>query len=280
MISISALYIYPVKSCRGIALSQARLDAFGFEHDRRFLVVDGTGHFLTQRSVPRMSLVETELTPTELVLRARGAGEFRVPLPGGVERERRTQVVIWRDTVEAIDLGDAVANWLRDCIGQRCRLVHTGANFGRTLRREKIPAPHQLALPQVPVAFVDAYPLLVVSEASVALLNERQEPRLLMDRFRPNVVIKGCAAHDEDHWPMVRINGVEIRAGGDCARCTVTTVDQATAVHGKEPLRALAKYRRTPEGSVIFGQNWIHAGPGTLQVGDRVEVGVGLGVGG
>lgn len=280
MITVSALYIYPVKSCRGVALTEARLDAFGLEHDRRFLVVDATGHFLTQRSVPRMALIEPEITPTELVLRTRGATDLRVPLPGGLERERRTQVVIWRDTVEAIDLGDAAANWLRDCLGQRCRLVHTGSHFARRLRREKIPAPHQLALPDVPVAFADAYPLLAVSEASLAALNDRLEPRVLMDRFRPNIVLSGCGPHDEDTWPMVRIGGVEIRAGGDCARCTVTTVDQATAQPGKEPLRSLSKYRRTSEGSVLFGQNWIHTAPGTLRVGDRVEVGVGLGVGG
>lgn len=280
MITVSALYIYPIKSCRGFALDEARLDAYGLEHDRRFLVVDATGHFLTQRSVPRMALLETELTATELVLRARGAGELRLPLPGEGERERRTPVVIWRDTVEAVDLGDAAANWLRDCLGQRCRLVHTGQNFARRLRREKIPAPHQAALPEVPVAFADAYPLLAISEASLAALNDRLEPRVLMDRFRPNIVLRGCGPHDEDTWPMVSIGGLVIRAGGDCARCTVTTVDQATALGGKEPLRALARYRRKPDGSVLFGQNWIHSGPGVLRVGDRVEVGVGIGTGG
>lgn len=273
MITISGLFIYPIKSCRGIPLQEAALDAYGLEHDRRFLVVDATGHFLTQRSIPRMALIETEITATELVLRARGAGEVRVLLPGGEGRDGRIRVAIWRDTVDAVDMGDAVANWLRDCIGQRCRLVHTGGGFGRRLPREKIPEVHREIHPSVPVAFADAYPLLALSESSLDLLNERIEPRVRMDRFRPNIVLRGCEPHAEDTWESVRIGDLVIRHGGPCARCTVTTVDQNSAIHGKEPLRSLAKYRRTSAGSVTFGQNWIHTGAGRIKVGDEVVPG-------
>ncbi len=274
MITVSALYIYPVKSCRGIACESVRLDGFGLEQDRRFLIVDATGHFLTQRSVPRLALISPTLTAHDLILSAPGAGDFRLPLPNGnfPSPGGTAEVVVWRDTVPAHDLGDAVAAWLRSVVGQRARLVHTGPEFPRRLPRHRVPEVHRADVTDVPVAFADAFPLLALSEESVAKLNECQEPRVGMDRFRPNVVVKGGEPHDEDRWQRVRIGGVEIRSGGDCARCTVTTVDQATGVPGKEPLRSLARYRRSPAGAVIFGQNWIHLGRGTLRVGDAVEV--------
>ncbi len=271
---VSALHLYPIKSCRGFSVPAARLDSFGLEHDRRFLVVDVTGHFLSQRSMPRMALVETALHPRDLVVSAPGLRELHVPLPHADEHapEATVKVTVWRDTVEARDLGDEAADWFRRALGHRCRLVHTGPRFARRLPVARVPAVHRDVLTDVPVAFSDAFPLLALTDESLSDLNARLTVPLPMDRFRPNVVVRGAAAYDEDRWQTVRIAGVIFRAGGPCLRCTVTTNDQSTGRHGKEPLRTLAKYRRAPDGHVMFGQNWIHSGAGALRVGDLVEV--------
>ena len=272
---LSALYCYPVKSCRGVALSEATLDRRGIIHDREMLIVDADNHQMTQRATPRMALVETVLSEDALVLRAPGAGgELRVPwhAPDRPTRE----VVIWKDVVVADDTGDDAAEWLSDVLGERCRLVTTGARSHRVRPVGRLPAdvhPEVLARP-VEIGFPDGYPLLVVSEESLDDLNRRldlPEP-LRMDRFRPNLVLTGCAEpYAEDSWKAFRVGTVRLFGGGPCGRCIVTTTDQQTLARTPEPLRTLAGYRRTPEGDVVFGQNAIHAEPGgCLRVGDTV----------
>ncbi len=181
-------------------------------------------------------------------------------------------VTIFRDTVTAADMGDSASEWLSALLGKPCRLVRAAADFARRLPEERIPAAHADSLPEVPVAFVDAFPILVISEASLKDLNARLEAPLPMNRFRPNIVLRGAAAHDEDRWKVVRIGGVEFRAGGDCGRCIVTTTDQATGERGVEPLVTLARYRRDERGAITFGQYWMHCGPGTIRVGDAIEI--------
>ena len=275
MLHLSALYVYPVKSCRGVALSEAVLDRRGIVHDREMLIVDAGNRQMTQRATPQIARLETALTDDALVLRAPGAGgELHVPwhAPGRPARE----VLIWRDAVIADDTGDAAAEWLSDALGETCRLVTTGARSRRVRPVERLPDgvhPGVLARP-VEVAFPDGFPLLVVSEESLADLNRRldlPEP-LPMDRFRPNLVLSGCAApYEEDRWKAFRVGPVRLFGGGPCGRCIVTTTDQRTLARTPEPLRTLAGYRRTPEGEVVFGQNAIHAAPGgRLRVGDAV----------
>jgi len=269
-IAISSLHLYPVKSCRGIAVEEAAFDAFGMVDDRRFLIVEAAGSFLTQRSDARLTLIEADFADGSLILRAPNAREMRLPLETPASDER--SVTVWRDTVMAGDMGDAAAAWLSAVIAKPCRLVRAGADFTRRLPVERIPAAHAGSLPEVPVAFVDAFPLLVISEASLAHLNTKLEVSLPMNRFRPNIVVRGGAEHDEDRWKVVRVGGVEFRAGGDCGRCVVTTTNQETGERGAEPLVTLAKYRRDDRGAIMFGQYWMHCGPGTIRVGDLVEV--------
>ncbi len=272
---LSALYCYPVKSCRGVALSEATLDRRGIVHDREMLIVDAGNRFMTQRATPKLALIETTLTDDALVLRAPGAGgELRVPwhAPDRPARE----VVVWKDAVVADDTGDAPAEWLSDVLGERCRLVTTGARSRRVRPVDRLPAdvhPGVLARP-VEIGFPDGYPLLVVSEESLDDLNRRldlPEP-LRMDRFRPNLVLNGCRApYEEDSWKAFRVGAVWLFGGEPCGRCIVTTTDQQTLERTPEPLRTLATYRRTASGDVVFGQNAIHAEPGgRLRVGDTV----------
>lgn len=272
---LSGLFIHPVKSLRACAVSSAAVDALGLVDDRRFMVVDDAGRFLTQRTLPRMALIGTRLDAASLTLSANGAGDCVVPrrAPAGSNPSLRT-VSVWKsDGLKAEDCGDVAAEWLGAFLGVRCRLVRMGPAFARPILKPG------KARPGENLSFADGYPLLIVSEASLADLNDRLAARgeeaLPMNRFRPNLVVDGCDAFAEDSWTRFRIGAIAFRAGGPCGRCVVTTTDQDTAERGKEPLRTLATYRRDAEEptEVNFGQNlFIESHAGTLRVGDPVEL--------
>ncbi|MBL9202271.1 MAG: MOSC domain-containing protein [Opitutaceae bacterium] len=271
--TLSGLFLYPVKALRGVAVTSATLDDHGLAGDRRFLVVDESGCFLTQRTLPRMALVATALDTTHLTLALPGGGgSARIARATDPSAPLRA-VSVWKsEGLLAEDCGDEAATLLSEFLATHCRLVRIGEKFRRPILK---PAAH----PGDTVSFADAYPLLVISEASLADLNDRlaargEEP-LPMDRFRPNLVVRGGPAFAEDTWPRFRVGEITLRAGGPCARCIVTTTDQFTADRGKEPLRTLATYRRdaTDPTDVNFGQNLIHeTKSGTLRVGDRVTL--------
>jgi uncharacterized protein YcbX len=270
---LSGLYIYPVKSLRGISLSAATLDALGLAGDRRFMVVDESGRFLTQRTLPRMALIETSLSSDTLGLSSPGVGEVKIPRASDGSAPLRTVSVWSSEGLQAEDCGDVAATWLSEFLGIRCRLVRAGAAFLRPVNNPKTARPGDI------VGFPDGYPLLIISEASLADLNgrlaKRGENPVPIDRFRPNLVVRGCDAFAEDSWRRFRIGDVIFRAGGFCERCTITTTNQQTAERGKEPLRTLAAYRRSAvnPSEVTFGQNLLHeTKSGTLRVGDKIEL--------
>ncbi len=270
---LSGLFIYPVKSLRGCALPSASVDDLGLVGDRRFLVIEPGGRFLTQRTLPRMALIDTALSADALTLSASGAAAISVPRASDPVAPLRT-VSVWKsEGLLAEDCGDAAAAWLSDFLASPCRLVRAGAAFRRPVNKPG------RALPDDVTSFADAQPFLVISQASLDDLNDRLvargEEALPMNRFRPNLVISGATPFAEDTWPRFRLGDIVFRAGGPCARCIVTTTDQLTAERGKEPLRTLATYRRDPEDSsdINFGQNLYHETKrGTLHVGDRVEL--------
>lgn len=266
---LSGLFIYPVKSLRGHAVPAATLDARGFADDRRFMVVDADNRFLTQRTVPRMALIETALTTDTLTLRHAASGSVAVPRPAsGVIRS----VQVWRDTVDADDCGEAVATWLSDILEQTCHLVQIGEAFHR-------PANPEGARASDKVSFADGYPLLVLSEASLAELNNRllatQNEPIPIDRFRPNIVVSGTTPFAEDSWQRWQIGSAIFRTINPCARCVITTTNQQTAERGPEPLRTLATYRRdaTKPSNVNFGMNVVQESKtGTIRVGDPLTL--------
>ncbi len=265
---ISALYIYPVKSCAGIRVEHVELDRRGPKFDRLWMVVDHTNRFVTQRETPRLALVKTALSEENLTLTAPGMPPLSVPL---AEHEGElSEVVIWRDTCLAIDEGDAAAAWFSDLLKTRVRLVRMPDQFERLTSTEYTAEPGTLS-------FADGYPLLFISEASLDDLNRRLLARgqmpVAMDRFRPNVVLAGCPPYAEDTWQYVTIAGIRFDIVKPCARCVITTVDQssgAVPVVG-EPLATLATYRRGKNGGAMFGQNALHRSRGVLRVGDVVE---------
>ncbi len=269
---VSALFIYPVKSLRGCAVPAAELDALGIVGDRRFLVVDATGKFMTQRTAPRLALIDARLSANKLTLSADNAGAVSVPTAPQPAAVLRT-VSVWKsEGLQAEDCGAGVSAWLSDFLGLKCHLVRIGEKFSR-------PVLKSAARPGDLFTFADGAPFLIVSEASLAQLNDRiagngGDPAP-MNRFRPNIVINGCEAFAEDGWRQVRIGAIVLRSAGKSVRCIITTTNQLTGERGKEPLKTLATFRRNPDDltEVFFGVNLIHETKrGTLRVSDPVTL--------
>jgi uncharacterized protein len=271
-IVVTQLYRYPVKSCRGISLQSAEVDARGLVDDRRWMVVDARGDFRTQRELPRMALIETALQNGHLTLRAPQQMPLSVPVEAN--GAARTSVTVWRDSgVDALDLGEEAAEWLSDVLSEPVRLVHLAPDAVRQVDLN-------FAQPGDQVGFADGFPFLLISEESLDDLNRRLDSPLPMNRFRPNIVVRGLddalSPFAEDTWATIRIggpDGIRFEVVKPCGRCAITTTDQETAERGVEPLRTLATYRNIGWGSSPkFGQNLIHRGSGALRVGDPVEV--------
>ncbi len=264
MIRVSGLYVYPVKSCRGIALAEAEVDDRGFVHDRRWLVVDRSGTFMTQRDWPALTRVSATVQGHVLLVEAEGMPSLEVG-PGGPGTQPR-QVVIWRDTCGALSAGSAAAAWFSEFLGTDCELVRMPASTRRQVDRAYAEAGER-------VGFADGFPFLLISEGSLDELNRRlpENDRVPMERFRPNIVVTGCEPHAEDAWSTISIGDVVFRVVKPCARCVITTTDQRTGERNREPLKTLATYRLV-EGSVLFGQNLIHGDRGVIRVGDECVV--------
>ncbi len=260
-LTLSALYRYPVKSMGGDRFETLDVDARGFRFDRQWMVVDAHGHFLTQREQPRLALIKTSVDEDGVLrLRAPGHPDIAVGRQGG----DRLAVVVWADTVQARAAGAEVDAWLSDFLSVSCRLV----SFPDDVLRPVDPG---YATPSDQVGFADGFPFLLISQASLDDLNARMEQPVPMLRFRPNLVVEGCEPYAEDSWRVIRIGELTFRVAKPCARCIIPTIDPATALRGKEPLRTLMRYRRRGN-HVFFGQNLIHDRSGRLALGMAVEV--------
>jgi uncharacterized protein YcbX len=264
---ITALNVYPVKSCRGIALTQARLTETGFEHDREWLITTPEGRFLTQRERPLLAQIETALTGDQLVLRKPNSAELKLPLNlTGPELE----VTIWKDRCAAFDAGEDAATWLTEHLGKPARLV-------RFDQRRKRPSDAEWTQGVEAFSqFSDGFPWLLISQASLDELNTRLKQPLPMNRFRPNIVVDGLAPFGEDEVHEFIAGDIGLRAVKPCTRCAITTTDQITGERTtEEPLKTLKEFRfdRGLRG-VTFGQNMVlSSGLGNeLKVGQRLDV--------
>jgi uncharacterized protein YcbX len=259
---LSGLNIYPIKAARGIALDQSEVDQFGLRYDRRWMVVDHSGMFLSQRSHARLALVVPSIHGDTLRIAAPGMRVLETPLHPA--EAVVTRVTVWDDSCLATWVGEAAARWFSELLGCDCTLVQMADPYVR-------PADPTFAPAGTRVSFADGYPFLLISEESLADLNRRLKQPLPMNRFRPNLVVTGGEPYAEDGWERVEIGGLGLRIVKPCGRCVVTTTDQATGERGLEPLRTLATYRKMG-GGVMFGQNVVHEGVGRLRVGDPVVV--------
>lgn len=267
-VTLAALNVYPVKGLKGIALDEALCTDRGIAHDRRFMVVDREGLFLSQRSHPRMATVWTEIAGDALMLSAPDVDEVEVPLePEGGDAMR---VTVWSSTCDAIAVSQEADAWLSDYLGEPCSLVYMPDESVRYSNSER-------GGPGMRVGFADGYAYLLATEASLADLNGRLATKghapLPMNRFRPNLVVSGGTPFAEDGWREVRVGKAILRVARPCGRCQVTTTDQATGeVRGPEPLATLSTFHATEELGPMFGMNLVTAKAGKVRVGDAVEV--------
>jgi uncharacterized protein YcbX len=260
-IVVSELNLYPIKSCGGMPVSEAVVVERGFQYDRRWMVTDRAGMFLTQRNRPKLALAATTLSGRHISISAPNLGQTRIPLE--LSEGETIQVEVWGSRVDALRGPREADEWFSTLLGHPCLLVHMPSGAMRPIR-------HSSALETDHIAFSDAFPLLLISEASLEDLNGRLADPVPMNRFRPNIVVSGCSPYEEDTWGDMLIGSLRFLGAKPCDRCATTTVDQATGVKGVEPLRTLATYRNR-NGEVMFGQNLIHKSRGTLRVGDLLK---------
>jgi uncharacterized protein YcbX len=261
---VVGLHVYPIKSAGGIAVEEATVEARGFRLDRRYMLVDEDGSFLTQRVLPHMALLGVTAKADHFGVTFAGApevGELEVPL---ALEGPRARVRIFGDTCDAIVAPEEISRWFSAALGVACRLVYMPDDSTRR------PSPSYARADDL-VSFADGFPFLLASVPSLADLNRRLDVPLPMNRFRPNIVVDGCRPFEEDEWRRVEVCGVGFRVVKPCGRCVITTVDQATAEKGVEPLRTLAAFRAM-NGGVSFAQNLVADGTGTLKVGAELSV--------
>lgn len=261
-ISLTGLHIYPIKSAAGISLTAAEVSDRGLQHDRRWMVVDPKGKFMTQRKYPSMALIQVGLT-RQLELSAPGMADLGLPLEPGTDTTA-LEVEVWGDRCHALSMGVAAQAWFSKFLETPCQLVYMPDHSQR-------PTAHgQLGQDQL-VSFADAYPFLLISEASLADLNGRLTQPVPMDRFRPNLVVNGCDAFAEDDWKQIQIGEIVFDLPKRCDRCSVPGVDQSTGIQQKEPLLTLAKFR-LEQGKIWFGQNLIHHSSGQLHLNSPIKI--------
>jgi hypothetical protein len=270
---IARLFVYPVKSCAGIEVQEALLTQTGLDLDRAWMVVDARGEFVTQRELPRLALVQPKLRGSEVVLRAPGmlALHLRVDTV-----EEPVRVTLWGEEVAAYDMGAVAAQWFTDFLGQPLRLVRFDPEHRRLSDRRWTGGA------EAPNQFSDGYPVLLASTASLAQLNAKLAALgrgpVGIERFRPNIVLEGIEAHDEDRLDLLRIAADEgeaqLRAVKPCGRCPIPNVDPATAQVDTVVTDTLQGYRRSEllGGAVAFGMNAIvlEGEERTLRVGQAV----------
>jgi len=262
MPTVASLHVYPIKSCRGLDLTAVRFDQLGPLYDRRFMLVGEDGVYLSQRTLPRLALITPRLGPTALVVSAPNMPQLKVAMS---QRDaRRIEVQIWEHRGMAEDAGESAADWFSSFLERPCRLVRWAED---QLRR----VDPKYARTEAATSFNDGYPVLLMSEASVADLNKRLKQPVPMNRFRPNLVVRDLEPYAEDSWRKIRVGEVELDVVKACGRCVTTTVDQLTGVAGSEPLATLASYRKDGN-KVPFGQNCVHLSLGSIRAGDPVEV--------
>ncbi|GAB4505072.1 MAG: MOSC domain-containing protein [Anaerolineales bacterium] len=263
MTTVTALIYYPIKSCRGWEVDEIEVQRMGLANDRRLMVINPDGRFLTQRDAPRLALVTPALSPPELTLSAPGMDPLRLEVrTAGPTRP----VDIWKSRgVPAIDQGEAAAAWFSAWLERPARLVHLAEGYRRTINEK------YAVYPDDHTGFADGYPILLASEDSLTDLNARLESPIPMNRFRPNLVVRGGGPFAEDGWTRIRIGEVELAVVKPCARCVVTTIDKETLAQSHEPLATLTTYRKQGSG-VMFGQNVIPLNEGQLRLGMTVEV--------
>lgn len=263
MLTLSEIYIYPIKSLGGISVDSAIAEARGLKYDRRFLLVDENAMFMTQRDFPQLALLKLSFSKKGFeVLNTNDNSRLNIPFES--DSNKNISVTIWDDVCKAVMLGNAFDDWFSNAVGKKCSLVYMPDDENRTVEKKYINDEHI-------VSFADAYPFLIIGQSSLDDLNSRLEVKIPMNRFRPNLVFSGGASYEEDSWKDFKIGELKFKVVKPCARCVITTTDQETAKRNIEPLKTLAEYRKINNG-VMFGMNVVCNKTGNISVGDEITL--------
>lgn len=263
MLQVSALYIYPIKSLGGFSVDQAHVTDRGLQNDRRWMLVDAKGNFLSQRSNPQMALLQTALTDAGLQVTHKQSGAF-ILFPLQPQTSNKLDVTVWDSRTMGIEVSPEANLWFSDQLAMDCRLVYMPDEAPIAVETEYA---HRGEI----TSFSDGYPFLLIGQASLEELNSRLETPVPMNRFRPNIVVSGSAPFAEDGWKHFQIGPIDFFGVKLCGRCVVTTIDQDSTAMSKEPLKTLATYRQVGN-KIMFGQNLLHKGSGSIAVGQPVAV--------
>ncbi len=261
---ISEIHLYPIKSLAGIPVQEASLSDRGLIYDRRWMLVDPQGQFLTQRKFPQMALLQPAFRGSELIVRHKNQEISPLSLALHPQAGPVREVQIWRDRVTAWLVDPVADDWFSEQLGMNVQLVYMPDESHRFVQEKH-------AVQQEIVSFADGTQYLIIGQASLDYLNAQLEQPVPMNRFRPNLVFTGGKPHEEDQWQEIRIGGTTFYGVGTCIRCQVPNIDQATGLSQQEPNRTLARYRQQ-DHQIHFGMNLAHQGSGKVAVGMPVEV--------
>lgn len=260
---VQDLYIYPIKSLAGIRVSEAEVEERGFELDRRWMLIDESDRFISQRTFPLMAMLHVEIGTDTLSVYHLSEPDDLIHIPFNAEGNGITSVTVWDDAMPARLVNPQIDEWFSKKLGVSVRLV----KMPDSTERKVDP---RYAVNGESVSFADGMPYLLIGQSSLADLNSRLEAPVPMNRFRPNIVFSGGESFVEDSWRKIQIGGVDFQVIKSCARCIMTTVDQDTGIKAAEPLKTLASYRKVGN-KVLFGQNMVAISGGIIKVGDEIK---------
>lgn len=263
MLTLSEIFIYPIKSLGGISVNSAIAEERGLKYDRRFLLVDENNIFMTQRDFPQLALLKLSSNDDGFnILNTIDKSHIFIPFES--DSKDNITVTIWDDICKAVRVGQDFDFWFSKAINKKCSLVYMPDDEKRIVEKKFISEEHI-------VSFADAYPFLIIGQSSLDDLNGRLDKPIPMNRFRTNFVFTGGKPFEEDNWKDFKIGAAEFKAVKPCARCVITTTDQTTGIRSKEPLITLSTYRKV-NNKILFGMNLICKNRGVVSVGDSVKL--------
>jgi len=270
MNKIQSIHIYPVKGMAGIQVNQAKLEPEGFQYDRRWMLVDQQGVFISQRNLVQLVNAKINMLKDELHIEI---NETSVRVKYNEYSDHEISVSVFDSNMQVHEVSSEVSEKLSKAFDKKVKLVQVSTATNRIKDFQKHIKDWEKDLSTIPhstkVSFADGYPYLIVGTASMDLLNEKLPEAMNVDRFRANIIIETSVPHEEDHWKKIQIGDQELLVIKPCARCQVPTINQKTGVKGKEPSLTLSKYRRF-DNKIMFGQNAISLSQGILSVGDEL----------
>lgn len=261
---LSEINIYPIKSLGGISLNEAEIEDKGLQHDRRWMLIDEEGTFITQRKHFELALLQVDIAENIMTVSHKKNLNHAISFSIDEETGESISVTVWDDRSTGFEVNTKVSNWFSEFLKMKVRLVKM-ASADRRLVDQRYASNNET------VSFADGYPCLLIGQSSLNGLNEKLSMPIRMDRFRPNFVFTGGIPHVEDNFSTFFLGDVLFSAVKPCARCVLITIDQQNGLKGQEPLRTLAGYR-TAGKKILFGQNLIHKGSGIIRLGDELRI--------